>query len=182
MKWYILYTRHHHERSVHKRLLDKGFQAYLPLAMVWRKSNSRHRRVATPLFPRYVFVRCFLEVYAHLELISLPGVMRILEDTQERFCIVPEEEIQVLRKLCDSDVSLERTGYQPQGQSVEVVRGQLQGISGVIRDETNTSLLVPIPTLQTSVAVEIDQTQLWPSAAGKVLQRQCLHPNATAER
>jgi transcriptional antiterminator RfaH len=182
MKWYILYTRHHHERAVHKRLLDKGFQAYLPLAMVWRKSNGSHRKVATPLFPRYVFVRCYLEVYAHLELISLPGVMRILEDTQGRFRIVPEEEIQVLRKLCDSDVSLERTGYQPQGQFVEVVRGQLQGISGVIRDETKMSLLVPIHTLQTSVAVEIDQTQLWPSAAGKALRRQCFPPDATAER
>jgi transcription antitermination factor NusG len=167
---------------VHKRLLDKGFQAYLPLAMAWRKSNSSQQKVATPLFPRYVFVRCYLEVYAHLELISLPGVMRVLEDTQGQLRIVPEEEIQLLQKLCDSDVSLERTGYQPQGQLVEVVRGRLQGISGVIRDETKTSLLVPIHTLQTSVAVKIDQTQWWPSASGKALGRQDFPPDSTAGR
>jgi hypothetical protein len=66
MEWYILYTRHHHERSVHARLLDKGFQGYLPLSMVWRKSNHSLRRVVTPLLLRRVFVRCYLELYNSL--------------------------------------------------------------------------------------------------------------------
>jgi transcriptional antiterminator RfaH len=157
MKWYILYTRHHHERAVRERIVDKGFQAYLPLTMGWRKSNRSLRRVATPLFPRHVFVRCYLELYAHLELISIPGVMRILEDSQGRLRVVPEDEIRLLGKLCDADISLERTGYQPHGQLMEVVRGHLRGIAGVIRNESKTSLLVPIHTLQTSVAVEIDR-------------------------
>jgi transcription termination factor NusG len=64
MEWHILYTRHHHEQAVHARLLEKGFQGYLPLNMVWRKSNRSLRRVVTPLFPRHVFVRCYLELYA----------------------------------------------------------------------------------------------------------------------
>jgi transcriptional antiterminator RfaH len=162
MKWYVLYTRHHHERAVYERLLDKGFQSYLPLGVVWRKSNRGLRKVATPLFPRHVFVRCYLEMYAHLELISLPGVMRILEDSQGRLIVFPEEEIRLLRKLCDFDISLERTGYQPQGELVEVVQGQLRGISGVIREEAKTILLIPIPTLQTSVAVEINRAQVTP--------------------
>ena len=182
MKWYILYTRHHHERAVHERLMDRGFQAYLPLTMGWRKSNRRLRKVATPLFPRHVFVRCYLEIYAHLELISIPGVMRILEDPQGRLRVVPEDEIRLLGKLCDSDSSLERTGYQLQGQLMEVVRGRLRGIAGVIRDEPRPSLLVPIHTLQTSVAVEIDRAQLLPCAEGEDLRRNLFPPNSTAER
>ena len=166
MKWYVLYTRHHHERAVYERLLEKGFQSYLPLAMVWRKSYRGLRKVAIPLFPRHVFVRCFLEMYAHLELISLPGVMQILEDPQGRLRVVPEDEIRLLRRLCDSNISLEHTGYQPQGELVEVVQGQLRGISGVIREDTKTTLLVPIHALQTSVAVEISRAQLMPCADG----------------
>ena len=48
--------------------------------------------------------------------------MRILEDTQGGLRVVPEDEIRLLGKLCDSDISLERTGYQLQGQLMEVVR------------------------------------------------------------
>ena len=182
MKWYILYTRHHHERAVHERLMDRGFQAYLPLPMGWRKSNRSLRKVATPLFPRHVFVRCYLEIYAHLELISIPGVMRILEDTQGRLRVVPEDEIRLLGKLCDSDISLECTGYQLQGQLMEVVRGRLRGIAGVIRDESKTALLVPIHTLQTSVAVEIDRAQLLPCDGGEALRRSLFPPESTAKR
>jgi transcriptional antiterminator RfaH len=153
MKWYVLYTRHHHERAVHNRVLDKSFQSYLPFTMVWRHSTRGPRKVPTPLLPRHVFVRCFLEMYAHLELISVPGVMRILEDTQGHLLVVPDEEIRLLRRLCDADICLERSAYQPQGKVVEVVQGQLRGILGVIREGTQSTLLVPIHTLQTSVVV-----------------------------
>jgi transcription antitermination factor NusG len=182
MKWYVLYTRHQHERAVYGRLLEKGFQSYLPLAVVWRKSYRGQRKVAIPLFPRHVFVRCYLEMYAHLELISIPGVMRILEDPQGRLRVVPEDEIRLLRKLCDMDVSLERTGYQLQGELVEVVQGQLRGISGVIREETKTTLLVPIHTLQTSVSVEINRAQLMSCTDdGEESQLKPFTPGSTAE-
>jgi transcriptional antiterminator RfaH len=182
MKWYILYTRHHHERAVHERIVDKGFQAYLPLTMGWRKSKRSLRQVAIPLFARHVFVRCYLELYAHLELINIPGVMRLLEDTQGQLCVVPEDEIRLLGKLCDADISLERTGYQLQGQVMEVVQGRLRGIAGVIRDEPKTSLLVPIHTLQTSVAVEIDRAQLLPCTEREELRPSRFPPDSTVER
>jgi transcriptional antiterminator RfaH len=182
MKWYILYTRHHHERVVHERIINRGFQAYLPMTTGWRQSHRRPRKVATPLFPRHVFVRCYLELYAHLELISIPGVMRILEDSQGQVRVVPEDEIRLLGKLCNSDIYLERTGYPLQGQPMEVVRGRLRGIAGVIRDEATTSLLVPIHTLQTSVAVEIDRAQLLPCATGEVLGPSLVPPDSAAGR
>jgi hypothetical protein len=103
-------------------------------------------------------------MYAHLELISIPGVMQILEDAQGRLRAVPEAEIQLLRQLCNADMAIERVGYHARGQLVEVVQGQLRGISGIIQDETKTTLLVPIHTLQTCVAVEIDGAQLRPYA------------------
>jgi transcriptional antiterminator RfaH len=160
MKWYVVYTRHHHERSVYERLVERGFQAYLPLAMGWRKSTRGPRQVAIPLFPRYIFVRCYLEMYAHLELISIPGVMRLLEDLQGQLIVTPEEEIRLLRKLCEANIAIERTGYPPAGDLVEVVEGQLRGVVGVWLAADTPMLLVPLPTLQTSVAVEISRAQV----------------------
>jgi transcription antitermination factor NusG len=175
MKWYVLYTRHHHERAVYERLLERAFQSYLPLAFVWRKSNRGLRKVATPLFPRYILVRCYLEMYAHLELISIPGAMRILEDLHGQLVVVPEEEVRLLRKLCDANIALERTGYHPDGELVEVVEGQLRGITGIFRKESKTTLLVPIPTLQASVAVEVNRAQVMPyTDGGQASQRRPL--------
>ena len=85
-----------------------------------------------PTLPGHVLVRCYLGIYAHLEFISSPGVMQILEDTQGWLRGVPEDETRLLRKPCDSNISLERTGYQPRGQLIQVVRGRLRGISGVL--------------------------------------------------
>jgi transcriptional antiterminator RfaH len=182
MKWYVLYTRHHHERAVYKRLLDKGFQPYLPLAMVWRKSNRGLRKVESPLFPRHIFVRCYLEMYAHLALISIPGVMRILEDLQGQLVVVPDDEIRLLRRLCGANVALERTGYRPEGQFVEVVEGQLRGIFGVFREESKTTLLVPIHALQTSVAIEVNRAQVLPyTDGGKAPQLRPSLPGLTAQ-
>lgn len=182
MKWYVLYTRHHHERAVYERLLGKRFQSYLPLAMMWRKSKGGGRRVATPLFPRHVFVRCYLEMYAHLELISIPGVMRLLEDAQGHPLILPEEEMRLLRRLSDSGAFIEQGKYETQGERVEVVQGQLRGISGVLRDAHKATLLVPLPTLQASVALEIGRIQVAPYADnGEDLRRGSLPAGLIAE-
>jgi hypothetical protein len=62
------------------------------------------------------------------------------------------------------------------------VQGHLRGIAGVIRDESKTSLLVPIHTLQTSVAVEIDRAQLLPGAEGEELRWSLVPPDSTVER
>jgi hypothetical protein len=62
------------------------------------------------------------------------------------------------------------------------VRGRLRGIAGVIRDGAKTSLLVPIHTLQTSIAVEIDRTQLQPCTEGEEPGRRLFPPDSTVER
>src|SRR5215831_15751798 len=112
MKWYVLFTQYHHERAVYERVMHKGFQSYMPLAAVWRNSKRGLRQVATPLFPRYVFIRCHLEMCTHVELISTPGVVWLQEDSQGWSLIVPDEEIQRLRRLGDSGCPLRRTAYR----------------------------------------------------------------------
>ncbi len=162
MKWYVLFTQHHHERAVHQRLVSKGFQSYVPLATVWRQTKGGQRQVMTPLFPRRVFVRCYLEMYVHLELISVPGVMRLQENDQDQFLTVSDEEIQLIRELSDSGRSVISTAYQVCGERVQIVQGRLRGISGVLRQDAETTLLIPIDSLQASVAVEISRMQVTP--------------------
>ncbi len=160
MKWYVLYTRHHHDRAVWDRLMHKGFEVYQPLLKVWRKSNGGSRETEVPLFARRLFVRCYLEMYTHLELITTPGVMHLLEDLPGQFLVVPDEEISTLRQIISAGVPFEGAPYHIYGMRVQVVQGPLRGVTGVIREGSPTTLLVPIHTLRKSIAVQIEWAQL----------------------
>jgi hypothetical protein len=101
-------------------------------------------------------------MYTHLELISTSGVVWLQEDSQGQSLIVPDEEIQLVRRLGDSGRPLQCTAYSLHGNHVRVMQGPLRGICGLIQDEARTTLLVPIHSLQTSIAVEISGTQVIP--------------------
>ncbi len=155
MKWYVLYTRHHHDRTVRDRLAHKGFEVFQPLLKVWRRSNGVSREANLPLFPRRLFVHCYLEMYAHLELISTPGVLHLLEDVHGRLLVVADEEIRILLQIGIAGVPFERAPYHIQGKPVQVVQGPLRGVTGDVREGSQTTLFVPIHALRESVAVEI---------------------------
>ena len=174
MKWYVVYTQHHHERSVSDRLRQKGYEAFLPLGAMWRQAKGGPRQVTTPLFARCVFVRCYLEMYTHLELITMPGVIRLLEDAEGQVMVVPEAEMRVLQQLSVAGVPLERAPYPPEGEPVSVVQGPFEGIAGVLRPGTPPTLLVPLPTLQASIGVGIGRTHVAPCAhTGAALPHAC---------
>lgn len=162
MKWYVVYTRPHHERAVCERLLHEGFELWLPLAIVWRTLRGGPRKVSVPLFPRYLFVRCYLEMYNHLALITTPGVIRLMEDEHGQLLVVPDEEILLLRRLCEAEVAIERAIYDYTGLRVEVVGGPLAGMTGVIRNDRPKELLIPIPALKQCVAVAVSEGQVIP--------------------
>ncbi|MGH8055747.1 MAG: transcription termination/antitermination NusG family protein [Candidatus Entotheonellia bacterium] len=178
MKWYIVYTRHHHERAVYERLRQKGMEAYLPWAAIWRQGKGGPRQAMIPLFPRYIFVRCYLEMYTHLELITLPGVIRLLEDAQGQPLEVPEAEMRVLQQLSGAGVPLERGPYPSEGERVRVAQGTLQGIAGVLRAGAPATLLVPIPSLRASVAVAIGRARVVPFDDRGTDARQAASPQA----
>jgi len=124
---YVPYTQYHHRCAVYERVMRKGFQSYLPLALVRQKSKRGLRQVATPLFPRYAFVCRDFEMYTHLELINTPGVIQLQEGSRGRSLIVPDEEIQLLRQLGDSDSPLRHRAYSFRQQMCRSHRASCAG-------------------------------------------------------
>jgi hypothetical protein len=159
MKWYVLFTQYHHQRTMYERMLRNGFQPYLPLAAEWRKSQRGLEQVATPYCratSSYVAIsRCM--PHSSSSASQGPSGFRKIAG---RFLGVPDEEIPLLRRLGDSDSPLQRTTYRLQGSYMRVVQGLLHGIFGLIRDEARTTLLGPIHSLQASIAVEINGRQV----------------------
>jgi transcription antitermination factor NusG len=167
--WWALYTRHQHEKAVADMLGVKGLEVFLPLYESIRRWKDRSKMLALPLFPCYVFVRA--EVGRRVQVVSTPGVHMILSHG-ERTALVPEEEIEAIRRTVEGSFRVEPHPFLKCGERVRVTRGSLQGVEGIlVRKKSLYRLVLSVNMLAQSVAVEIDAADVEPvtnSSAGAV--------------
>jgi transcription antitermination factor NusG len=162
MKWYVVHTQHHHEQAVSERFRLRGYEVYLPLATISHQSKHGLRHITAPLLPRHVLVRCHLDMYSHLELITTPGVTQLPEDAKGQLLAISEAEMRLLQQLCTAGLPLDRTASLPDGKWVRVVGGPLHGVLGVLDQGLPATLVVPIPTFRMSVGVSLGREQVVP--------------------
>lgn len=89
--WYTLHTKPQSEVQVHRALVARGFETYLPML------PPRKERHAQPLFPAYLFVHCDMEAIGIACLQWIPGLRRILTFSG-RPAIVPDDAIALIRE------------------------------------------------------------------------------------
>lgn len=158
MDWWALYTRHQHERAVAEMLSAKGFEVFLPLYESMRRWKDRQKLLSLPLFPCYVFVRGGFS--RRLQVVTTPGVHMILSHG-EHVAVIPENEIQAIRRTVDGPYRLEPHPFLKCGDRVRVTRGSLQGVEGIlIRKKNQCRLVLSVDMLAKSVAVEINATDV----------------------
>jgi transcription antitermination factor NusG len=161
--WWALYTRHQHEKTVADMLTAKGFQVFLPLYESMRRWKDRKKMLSLPLFPCYVFVRGGLN--RRLQVVTTPGVHMILTHG-ESFAVIPEAEIEVIRRTIEGSCRVEPHPYLKVGERVRVIRGTLEGVEGVLlRKKNMCRLVLSVAMVAQSVAVEIDAADVEPVTA-----------------
>jgi transcription antitermination factor NusG len=153
-------TRHQHEKTVAEMLSAKGFEVFLPLYESIRRWKDRSKMLTLPLFPCYVFVRGGLN--RRLQVVTTPGVHMILF-RGERVAIIPEAEIQAIRKAVEGPFRVEPHPFLQCGERVRVTRGSLEGVEGIlVRKKNLYRLVLSVDMMAQSVAVEIDATDVEP--------------------
>jgi transcription antitermination factor NusG len=158
--WWALYTRHQHEKVVADMLALKGLEVFLPLYESIRRWKDRNKMLALPLFPCYVFVRA--ESARRLQVVSTPGVHMILSHG-ERAALVPEEEVEAIRRTVEGSFKVEPHPFLKCGERVRVTRGSLEGVEGIlVRKKSLYRLILSVNMLAQSVAVEIDAADVEP--------------------
>jgi transcription antitermination factor NusG len=156
--WWVLYTRHQHEKAVAEMLSAKDFEVFLPLYESVRVWKDRKKLIALPLFPCYVFVRGGLD--RRLQVVTTPGIHSILFNG-ESVAIVPEAEIQAIRRVVEGPFRVEPHPFLKCGERVRVIRGSLEGVEGVlVRKKNLYRLVLSVDMMAKSVAVEIDATDV----------------------
>jgi transcription antitermination factor NusG len=158
--WWALYTRHQHEKTVATMLSAKGFEVFLPLYESTRRWKDRSKMITLPLFPCYVFLRGGLN--RRLQVVTTPGVHMVLL-CGERVAVIPEAEIQAIRRAVEGPFRVEPHPFLKCGERVRVTRGSLEGVEGIlVRKKNLYRLVLSVDMMAQSVAMEIDATDVEP--------------------
>ncbi len=152
--WYALRTRSRHEKLVRDQLLNQGIEPLLPTVKRLSQWKDRKKEIEVPLFSGYCFVRFGsdqrLPVLKTIGVVDLVGGGRRPEP-------IPDEEIAAIQTLINSVLPYDPHPYLQEGMQVEVIRGPLQGVRGILlRKEKRHRLILGVRLIQQAAAVEID--------------------------
>lgn len=158
--WYALRTRSRHEKVTSLYLERRGFEVFLPLLDRIRQWKDRRVHVKFPLFPGYCFIRCGAGHHRRVKMAA--GVVEVV-GVAGRPLPVPLEEVEAVRRLVTSILPVDPHPTLEPGRAVEVIRGPLAGVRGVlIRKGPRMRLLVAISLLCQGASVEIDAVDVVP--------------------
>lgn len=162
--WYVIHTRCHHEIQVEERLRKKGLEVFLPRFMQLSRRRDRKKVLHIPLFPGYLFVQDALESTTYLEIIKVPGVVRILTSS-DRLQPVSLETIESIRLAIAGERPYYPHRFLKKGERVRVVEGPLTGVIGMIifSKENKRKVVIEVELFKRAMAVELeDETvELW---------------------
>ena len=161
LRWYALRTRSRHEKVVRDQLANQGIEPLLPTVKRLSQWKDRKKEIEVPLFPGYCFVRIASE--QQLPVLKTIGVVDIVGNGH-RPEPIQDEEIAALRTLMTSVLPYDPHPYLHEGMVVEVIRGPLQGVRGILlRKEKRHRLVLGVRLIQQAAAVEIDVNDVVPA-------------------
>ena len=158
--WYALRTKSRHEKLVRDQLDKQGIEPLLPTVKRLSQWKDRKKEVEVPLFSGYCFVRFSQE--ARLPVQQVSGVVEIVGSGS---CPepIPDAEIEALKTLMTSVLPYDPHPYLHEGMQVEVLRGPLRGVQGILlRKEKRHRLVIGVRLIQQAAVVEIDIQDVQP--------------------
>jgi transcriptional antiterminator NusG len=159
-QWFAIWTRSRHEQVVREQIERKHLDAFLPTITKWSRWKDRKKKIDWPLFPGYCFARFKPE--ESLAVLKCTGVVNIVsfEGTPAP---IPENEIDGIRRLVESDLQYDPCPMIQEGTMVEVTHGPLKGVVGrLLRKGTHARLVLSVELIGQAVSVEVDAADVKP--------------------
>ncbi len=158
--WYVMHTKSRHEKIVNDLLLKKSVEAYLPIITMPSKRRDRKAMIRVPLFPGYLFVKTDLHPNSHLEVVKTTGAVRLIGNRQGPLP-VPDETVESLQIMVDSNNSV-TTGHRlSTGDKVMVIYGPFAGVVGTfVRYGGRGRVSVSIEALGQYAGVEVSEEDI----------------------
>ncbi|SKB30643.1 Transcription antitermination factor NusG [Salegentibacter holothuriorum] len=151
MSWYVLYTKPRTEKRVAERLEQMGVEVYCPLITEIKQWKDRKKKLKTPLFKSYVFIR--LQENNRNQVFDVPGVVRYLFWLGKP-AMVRNEEIMVIQEWLDGDkVDDAKVEHLNEGDQISIKNGVFKDQEAIIREVGKRKMRLILPKLGCTVEV-----------------------------
>jgi transcription antitermination factor NusG len=154
-QWYAIQTRPRHEKKVAAELKEKRIDSYLPLLNQIHRWSDRRKAVQVPLFPGYVFVHSQLVPMVRYSILTIWGALAFVGPQREATPI-PDTQIEDIRTLLETKVSLSPYPFLKVGQRVRVRGGALDGMEGILVTNGHKRLVISVESIQRSLSITIE--------------------------
>jgi transcription antitermination factor NusG len=174
-RWYAVWTRSRHEKTVAEQLERKSVETFLPVYETIRQWKNGRHRVQLPLFPGYAFTRIALR--DRLEVLKVPGVVRLVGFNGAPTPL-DDEEIEGLRRALAQGVRAAPHPFLTVGRRVRITAGPLTGHEGIlVRHKGAMRVVLSIDLIQRSILIDTDACSLEP-----LLQTRTISPSWKGHR
>jgi transcription antitermination factor NusG len=164
-RWYALYVRSRHEKTVENSLRGKGYCVFSPFYRTKRKRIDRIAEIEVALFPGYVF--CQFDPNKRLPILMTPGVVEVV-GRGNRPEPVDDTEIASIRTVALAGRPVQPWPFLRLGQRIRLEAGPLAGAEGIfLRVKDEYRLVVSITLLQRAVSVVIEKDAVAPLFLGE---------------
>jgi transcription elongation factor/antiterminator RfaH len=161
-EWYVIHTRSRFENVVSDGLLKKSFQVFLPKVQVPSKRRDRKKMIRVPVFPGYLFVKTDLSAHEHLSIVKTIGIVRLV-GTKSGPVSVPNETIDSLKIMVNSDNPIITGKRLTRGDRVMVVKGPFTGVIGSFSNYRGKGrVTINVEALGQTASVDVHEEDIEP--------------------
>ncbi len=165
-KWYVLFVRSNQEKQVAQHLSSRLIDHFLPLHESVHQWKDRKVKLASPLFPGYVFVR--LALVDRLKALLVPNVVNLV-GTANTPSVVADEEIDWIRRGVTYGKAAPHE-FLNAGDAVVIQSGPMAGMEGIfVRSLNGARVLIRLHSISRAFAVEVDREWLEVAPTGVLM-------------
>ena len=158
--WYIVQFKPNSHKIAFRNLQRQGFETFLPMHEVTRRTVVKFETVIRPLFAGYMFVDCNPDTAPWRQINSTYGVSRMLS-LAEGPKPMPEALIAGLRARCDNVGKLEPLENFEASQSVEMHSGPFESFIAIVEQmASNARVSVLLDFMGKATRVQVDRQQI----------------------
>jgi len=159
--WYVFVAKPQQENHAANKLLEQGYEVFLPLFTQWAKTAGGWRMKQTVMFPRYGFVRPAHAEQAIGPARSTPGVSHLVKFGYVLGC-VSADRVNALREIVAQRAEHAPTQPLEPGKQVIFSSGPLKGLSGIVSSSSAERVVVLMTLLgsERQVAVRTQDLSL----------------------
>lgn len=152
--WFVFYTKSRAEKKVYDRLMQHGYETFLPLRRTRKQWHDRVKWVEEPLISSYIFVRTMPKKIPNV--LQVSGIVSYV-----RYCskpaVVRPSEIDFLKRMHISSVDAEMTNQViPVNSRVLIENGPFCGMECRVTEVSGKfKLVVQLKEIHYNILIDI---------------------------